>query len=183
MNGAIRAFARKGFKETSMDEIASESGVSKGAIYWYYRSKDELIMELMDTFFGSGMPELRAIVESSRPASLQLQDFLDLAVAETKKMMQFRPVLQELYVLALRDNSIKKITRKEFEAYHTILESIIKKGIEGGEFKNVEPHHVANSIISLMEGTALMWSLGIKDIDVNEQLINGTNFIISAIKA
>ena len=98
-------------------------------------------------------------------------------------MLRFRPVLQELYVLALRDKTVKKITKKEFEVYHTMLESIIRKGIQQDEFRNVEPHQVANSILSLIEGTVLIWSIGVRDIDVEQQVINGVNLLISAIKA
>ncbi len=183
MNAAIKAFARKGLKDTSMDDIVRESGMSKGAIYWYFKSKDELIVQLMNTFFNSGMPELRQITEAPGPASTQLQRFLELAIAETDKMMQFRPVIQELYVLALRDKTVKKLAKKEFENYHALLESIIIRGIEQGEFKPVEPHQMANSIISLLEGTILMWSIGVRDIDIAKQLVNGVNFLMAAIKA
>lgn len=182
MNAAVKAFARNGLKGTSVEDIVQESGLSKGAIYWYFKSKDELIMELMNTFFNSGTARLQSIVDSPGPASGQLRTFLDFTVAEMNKMVRFRPVIQELYVLALRDKTIKRITRNEFEAYHKMLESIIQKGIDRGEFKHVEPHQVANSIISLIEGTVLIWSIGIKDIDVEQQVVNGVNFLISAIE-
>ncbi len=180
LNAAIKAFARKGLSGTSMDDIVRESGLSKGAIYWYFKSKDEIIMELMTTFFSSGMPELKQLVNSSGSASAKLRDFLELAVAETNKMMQFRPVVQELYVLALRDKTVKKLAKKEFEGYHKMLESIITRGIDQGEFKKVEPHQVANSILSLMEGTILIWSLGIRNIEIGTQIRNGVNSLIAA---
>lgn len=182
MNAAVKAFARNGLKGTSMQDIVKESGLSKGAIYWYFKSKDELIMELMNTFFSTGMDEFKEILDSPAPASVQIGGFLDLVVSEMKKMMHIRPVIQELYVLALRDRTVKKITKKEFETYHTMLESIIRKGIRQGEFRNVEPHQMANSILSLIEGTIVIWSIGVRDIDVEQQVINGVNFLISSIK-
>jgi AcrR family transcriptional regulator len=53
---ALRCFARKGFAATSMADIIAESGLSAGAIYGHYKSKDELItlaiMEVLDLRFG-----------------------------------------------------------------------------------------------------------------------------------
>ncbi len=183
MNASIKAFARKGLKGTSMEDIVQESGLSKGAIYWYFSSKDDLIKELLNTFFSSGLDRLKTVVDSPGSATERLQGFLDLAVEEMDEMMKFRPVIQELYVLALRDKKIKKIVKEEFEVYHSMLESIINRGIQAGEFKSVEPHQVANSILSLMEGTVLIWSIGVKDMDVKKQVIDSVNFLIEAIRA
>ncbi len=47
MESALRCFAKKGFESTSVDEICAQSGVSKGSIYTYFSSKDELYIELM----------------------------------------------------------------------------------------------------------------------------------------
>ncbi len=181
IKAAIAAFSRAGFKRTSMNDIVNESGLSKGAIYWYFKSKDEIINALTDSFFNSGMPDLKRIAESEGSAATQMRDVLDIVIAEMQKMLKIRPVIQEIYVLALRNKSIKKLARKEFDTYHALLMSIIVRGISQGEFKKVDPSHVANAIISLMEGTLLIWSVGIEGIDINEQLRKGTELLISAI--
>ncbi|MES2170390.1 MAG: TetR/AcrR family transcriptional regulator [Actinomycetota bacterium] len=65
ITAAIRLFARQGFQATSMADIIAESGLSAGAIYGYYRSKDELVQsamtELLDLRFAAGTGEHGAI--------------------------------------------------------------------------------------------------------------------------
>ncbi|MBI3814338.1 MAG: helix-turn-helix transcriptional regulator, partial [Nitrospinae bacterium] len=43
LESAIRCISRQGYHQTTMDDIASEAGLSKGALYWYFKSKDEIL--------------------------------------------------------------------------------------------------------------------------------------------
>ena len=48
MDAALRVFSRKGYRDASVDEIASESGTSKGGIYFHFPSKDAIYLQLLD---------------------------------------------------------------------------------------------------------------------------------------
>lgn len=48
MDAALKIFSEKGYRGTSISEIASESGTSKGLIYNYFKSKDDLLAEIMN---------------------------------------------------------------------------------------------------------------------------------------
>lgn len=52
LDAAQRCFARQGFYETSMHDVFAESGLSAGAVYRYFKSKDELIREISARSFG-----------------------------------------------------------------------------------------------------------------------------------
>lgn len=43
IRAALACFMRKGYNNTTMNDIVAESGLSKGAIYWYFESKDDLL--------------------------------------------------------------------------------------------------------------------------------------------
>ena len=45
LDAAMTVFARSGFHEARMDDIVQESGLSKGTLYWYFKSKEEIIFE------------------------------------------------------------------------------------------------------------------------------------------
>ncbi|MCD6060839.1 MAG: transcriptional regulator [Moraxellaceae bacterium] len=45
---AARVFARKGFQKASLDEIAADAGMTKGAIYWHFRNKNDLLFAMLD---------------------------------------------------------------------------------------------------------------------------------------
>jgi len=181
VRAAIAAFARTGLKETSMDDIVREAGLSKGAIYWYYKSKDEIISELLNEFFDP--KEIKKIEEllANGSARERIDRFIEYMVEAMKKMQRFRPVIQELYVIAFRDQKIKKMMRRDFRSGVTLLQSIIEDGIKNKEFRRVDPYQVTLAIYQIVEGAALFWSLGI-EINFEKQLRGGVKFIIDGIK-
>ncbi len=182
MKAAITAFARTGLKGTSMNDIVHESGMSKGAIYWYYKSKDEIIAELLNEFFDPN--EIKRIEQllSSGTARERIDRFVDYIEEAMKKIQRFRPVIQELYAIAFRDQKIKKMVKRDFFSGVTLLQSIIKDGVKNKEFKRVDPYQVTLAIYQIIEGAALFWSLGI-EIDFEKQLRGGVKLILEGIKA
>jgi len=182
MQAAIKAFARSGLKETSMDDIVHESGVSKGAIYWYFKSKDELIKELLNVFFYTEMPETLRLLTATGTASSRINNLLEFSIEEVERMIRFRPVMHELYVLASRNKTIRKLAKRDLDAYCSILEAIVQQGIDQEEFHRADPHKVAVAIVGLVEGTILLWSLGITEIDLEKHLLWSVNLIIDALK-
>ncbi|HEY9164617.1 MAG TPA: TetR/AcrR family transcriptional regulator [Candidatus Kryptonia bacterium] len=181
IEAALKAFSRHGLKETSMDQIVQESGVSKGLLYWYFKSKDELIQAVFKSFF-EGAIGMTGIAESSASAIERLIRFRNVAVSEIARVFRFRPIIQELYVFAFRNKAIKKLAKKEFDIYLDLLKNILQDGINRGEFRNVDPADVSNTIIAIIEGTSLLFFMGAMDADVGEQIGNGISLIIEAIK-
>lgn len=51
LDAAVAVFARLGFHQARMDDIVQEAGLSKGALYWYFKSKDEIVMAILSSLF------------------------------------------------------------------------------------------------------------------------------------
>ncbi len=64
---ALRVFARRGYREAGVDEIAAEAGYSKGALYWHFSSKEELLQALLEERIDAPMREMVALLESAPP--------------------------------------------------------------------------------------------------------------------
>jgi AcrR family transcriptional regulator len=78
MRGAMRCFARKGFSGTSMSEIIAESGVSTGTVYWYFKSKNDLIRESVAAVLHDRTAEFDRLLKADTliPPSEMLKGFL-----------------------------------------------------------------------------------------------------------
>ncbi|MEU7811322.1 TetR/AcrR family transcriptional regulator [Pseudonocardia sp. NPDC049154] len=85
---AARIFARKGYRSTTLQDIADEFGVLKGSLYHYIRSKDELLFEVVRSVYGAGLANLRA-----------------LAAADLDPVERLRAVIRG-HVLYLTDNLV-----------------------------------------------------------------------------
>lgn len=181
LKGAITAFARKGMKSTSMNDIVRESGLSKGAIYWYYKSKDEIISELINSFFDSNA--IKALDQSLSTGSAveRINKLIEYDAELVGKLKPLRPVILEIYMVAFRDPKIKKITSRTFQDSTALIEKIIAYGVRSEEFRRVDPREIAIAIIEIMEG-AMIWFINTKDFDYIEHVRYGINLIIDSIK-
>src|SRR6202048_277234 len=67
MSAALRVFARRGYRQAGVDEIAADAGYSKGALYWHFSGKDELLLALLEERIDAPMREMVALLESAPP--------------------------------------------------------------------------------------------------------------------
>jgi AcrR family transcriptional regulator len=73
MDAALACFARKGYHNTTMDDIVAESGLSKGTLYWYFKSKDDLFLSLVKSFFLDMRQDFENILEQPTTPSGKLR--------------------------------------------------------------------------------------------------------------
>src|ERR687892_1926949 len=64
---ALRVFARRGYREAGVDEIAGEAGYSKGALYWHFSGKEELLAALLEERIDAPMRDRVALLSSAPP--------------------------------------------------------------------------------------------------------------------
>jgi AcrR family transcriptional regulator len=157
LEAAEKVFAARGIEKARMDDIVQESGLSKGALYWYFKSKDALITALLDRVFISEMREAEALTDADLPASEKLRRFVGYAVREYKRFDKLMPLAYEFVALAARSKAVRQSVTGYFHRYTAMLSTIIQQGIRQGEFKPCDPEMVATMLISTYEGLALIW--------------------------
>jgi len=87
---ALACFNRKGYYQTTMDEIVVESGLSKGALYWYFDSKKTLFISLLSDFMSPMGQEWEAIVDDpAMTATQKLKQMLAYFRAQFDEMVEF----------------------------------------------------------------------------------------------
>src|SRR3954462_6954421 len=67
LTAALRVFARRGYREAGVDEIAAEAGYSKGGLYWHFSGKEELLMALLEERIDAPLRERVALLASAPP--------------------------------------------------------------------------------------------------------------------
>lgn len=180
LDAALKVFSRLGFCEARMDDIVDESGLSKGALYWYFKSKDEIIISIMDQLFSREMDDLRRMVESEGSARGRLLTVGRSVVAEFTKMASLMPVAYEFYAQAPRRPEVRESLNRYYQEYLMLLARMIEQGVRDTEFREVNESEVAIALAALVEGLALLWVLDPKTVDLEavsetafDLLING----------
>lgn len=160
LSAATTVFARSGFHEARMEDIAEEVGLSKGALYLYYKSKDAIIAALLKFFFDQEMNQLRSMLQKRQQKSVRQQLLvMNHMLAEGMKWMSnLMPVAFEFYAIMARHKEVRLFLKGYFKEYRELLASLIQRGIDQGEFQpTVDAENLAIAITALYEGLALLW--------------------------
>jgi AcrR family transcriptional regulator len=107
LSAALRVFAQRGYREGGVDEIAAEAGYSKGALYWHFSGKEDLLLALLEERIDTPMRERFALLASAPPE----QDMsVEATRAFAKQLDREREALlleREYWSLAIRDPEIR----------------------------------------------------------------------------
>jgi AcrR family transcriptional regulator len=183
IESALNVFARQGFANARMDDVAAESGLSKGLLYWYFKSKDEIVVAMADLLFGGELRKMQNLPCEGLSASQCVVNFLETFIADMSLMLKVAPVMYEFYSLAFRNQAVRLVMKKFLRMFVDILEPIVQKGIESGEFSPGNPRQLAVAIGATLEGTLLLWAYDPEGMQIEEQLRAGIALILKGLKS
>ncbi len=159
---ALACFNRKGYHRTTMDDIVAESGLSKGSLYWYFKSKKELFISLFQEVMGQiGQAWDGIAANQEASATEKLRASLALFRAELKGMIPFFGVMMEAWALTRYDEDVESITQELYGPYLDIMTHIIEDGVASGEFRVDSTRAMALVIMTLFDGITLALGTGL----------------------
>ena len=166
LNAAERIFTKKGFSDARMDDIAEGTGLSKGTLYLYFKSKEDLIIAILDRIFLSAFRQLDTRASPETTATEAVWHFTEEVIRDYLKMLHMMPIAYEFLALAFRNSIVQKAMKQYFNVYMDALVPIIQRGIDAGEFRQVDAQEVAIAAGAIFEGTVLLWVYDNSRVDV-----------------
>lgn len=185
LEAAIAVFARLGFQQTRMDDIAGQAGLSKGALYLYYKSKDAIIGALLKYFFNQELKHLQDFVTIERPEPVAEQLLLltrQLSGA-MKWMERLMPIAFEFYALAGRDKEVRQFLNEYFITYRGDLARLAERGVARGEFRAIDANALAVTLTALFEGMALLYFIDPQGLQWDAQIEASVQTLLAGICA
>lgn len=156
LEAALDVFFDKGFAAARLEDIAARAGVSKGTIYLYFESKDDVFEALVRSIPMPNVEQLRALAaDKTIPADKMLRRVLTFmgGILRDERMIKFpRLIIGEGGRFPKLAESYK---REVISRGVAIIGAIIERGIEEGRFHNVDPQHAAFGAISPLLFTAI----------------------------
>jgi AcrR family transcriptional regulator len=184
MEAALAVFARLGFHESRMDDIASQAGLSKAALYLYYKSKDAIIAALMKHFFAQELKRVQEFVEANREETVSEQLLLiTRQLAEALQwMMRVMPIAFEFYAIAGRNKEVRQFLQAYFQEYRTLMACLIQRGVERGEFREVSADATAIMLTALFEGLALLFFVDPEAVQWADEIEASVRLLLSGLQ-
>jgi AcrR family transcriptional regulator len=107
LSAALRVFARFGYRQAGVDEIAAEAGYSKGALYWHFSSKQEVLEALLEERIDAPMRDLVSLLESAPPAHDMSTEGARGFARLVAKQREAALLEREYSILAMRDPDLR----------------------------------------------------------------------------
>jgi AcrR family transcriptional regulator len=153
---AEKLFAEKGFRDTTVDDIAHAAGVSKGALYVYFKSKEEIFLGLLDDAMEKMLEKLQLAENVSAEDKLRrLVDFVQ-RIKITDEMKQKAKFQLETWLYLTREERFQFVLKKRWAQFKWLFQHIVEEGQEKGEFsRQVDAGDVATWFWALHDGLCL----------------------------
>ncbi|WP_165984377.1 TetR/AcrR family transcriptional regulator [Streptomyces sp. YIM 98790] len=134
---ATRLFAERGYERTSVQEIVDAAGVTKGALYHYFGSKDDLLHEIYGRLLRLQKQRLDAVADSDAPVAERLRAAAaDVVVSSIENIDDATIFFRSMHQLG--PEQLKKV-RAERRRYHERFRALIEEGQEAGIFSRATP--------------------------------------------
>ena len=153
MDAAVRKFAIAGYDAASVDDICAEAGVSKGAFYHHFPTKQSIFLALMQGWLATidlGLEAVRA--ETAPETFIKMTNLLPGVFAAAEDRL---PMFLEFWLQASRDETVWKAVIAPYHHYQEHFARLINDGIVEGSLKPTNSQVAAQVIVSLAVGLVL----------------------------
>ena len=159
IEAAVRVFARKGYYNSRVSDIAREAGIAAGTIYLYFRTKDDILV----TLFREKMAEWVAYVRAELGEVPDTVGKIRAIVRLHFSVLERDPALAEVVQVELRQGHkfFRGASAHEISSYFALIASVIEEGMADGRFRSDLPIKVATkALFGAMDQMATSWVLG-----------------------
>ncbi|WP_274309779.1 MFS transporter [Solibacillus daqui] len=172
LRAAETVFCQKGFEPTTMKDVVELSGMSRGGVYQYFSSTEEMLKSILAERDEQFEKKIHDFIESNQPVWETVESILDAYNKET--FHKISAVTYEYFVTGWRSEGMERIPYllTRFNRARENLIKLLEKGVETGEFDPIQPlHTIATFIINVTDGILLQTLLaGNKEADTEGQI-------------
>lgn len=159
IDAAVRVFARNGFYNSRVSDIAREAGIASGTIYLYFKTKDEILVTLFREKMAAFVSALRSEIAREKEPEAKIRRLVRLHF----EVLEASPDMAEVVQVELRQGQkfFRGASAHEVSAYFELIGSILHEGVAGGVFRRDLPVKIATKMLfGAMDQITTSWVLG-----------------------
>src|SRR5437762_4446696 len=157
LTAALRVFARHGYRDAGVDEIAAEAGYSKGALYWHFSGKEDLLLALIDERIDAPMRDRVALLASAPPDRDMSAEAARTFAQQLKEEREALLLEREYWSLAIRDPELRaRYIERQTELRDALAAALEARARHLGTPNLTTPaEDVARIVMSIIGGLAV----------------------------
>lgn len=153
---AFDLFAQRGFRSVNLDEITSRAGVTKGSLYWHYKSKKELILAACDLYYRNWFARTSEEIENAGDDVVAaLRGVLRFSVNSCLFDRKNRVFTTEVFALSLQDQDVRESWAGFYQGVRTRFIQLVETVDDAGKLSVKSPAHAVDMMLSAIEGIKL----------------------------
>lgn len=183
IHAAARVFGEKGFSGTMMADIADQAGMGKGTLYEYFDSKENLFFAVFEWFAEETEAAAKVSISALRGSASERLAVLSESVMQSwLEMKDLFALVMEFWAASASSQMKKRFKgyfRQAYEDFRTLVASLIREGIQHGEFQeDVVPESVAAALVGTWDALLLQAWFD----DTFDPLTSARNFVAVLIR-
>ena len=185
LDSAIKVFARTGYSDARMQDVAKEADVSHGTVYVYFKNKDTLFVSIFQEILGELIQYIGSEIQKEKNAEDKLRRMISMQL----DIIEENPDLTKLILIEFprSGNFLSDSNTDVLSRYIDLISDVIKQGIDGGIFSiGIRTDIIATMIYAGIQGIATRWildgmsySLKVMHKEITDILLNGLKSVTS----
>ena len=157
VSAAMQLMLRQGYSATGIDSICDRAGVSKGAFYHSFRSKEELAVAALESFFRRGLEELQSIdVRDVAPAE-RLPLFVERLADRAELLWQNGCLIGGLTTeMALANDELQRHVARQFDELAEVVAELAAPFVKAVPIPGLNATSVAADLLAFLEGAVVL---------------------------
>jgi AcrR family transcriptional regulator len=165
LEAAQRLFSTNGYDATGVAEICQSAGISKGAFYHHFPSKQAVFLKLLENWLEILDGGLKVISQGTQDVPhilLKMSEILTVVFQTADGQL---PMFLEYWLQASRDEAIWKATIAPYRHYQEFFTALVQRGIDEGSFREIDARIAAQTLVALAVGLLLQGLLNPRGTD------------------
>ncbi|MDX1693781.1 MAG: TetR/AcrR family transcriptional regulator [Ketobacteraceae bacterium] len=153
IEAAVSVLKEKGVAASSMNDFIKASGLSKGGVYHHFGSKEELLIGVLNYFFERNVSDISIPDVENLTAYEQMTQLLTERQELLERVGELAQLMMDFLAHATTIPSIKQQCHFQYSHFQDHIASIIRLGIDNGEFReDTNPKAIASGIMGVFDG-------------------------------
>jgi AcrR family transcriptional regulator len=179
---ATKQFSQQGYERTTIEQICSEAGLSKGAFFHHFPSKQVAFMAILEAWLSGLDAQINGMVSEARDVPQGLVEMTTLtrdifSVANGQLAM-----FLEFWTQSCRDPEVWKTTVAPYRRFTELFAGFLKKGMEEGSIRQVDAEAGARMIVALAVGLLLQGLMDPQAAQWDSVAVKSMQYIMDGLK-
>jgi len=155
LQSAVDCFSSHGYDVSSVAEICTAAGVSKGAFYHHFPTKQTVFLALMQSWLGGVDEQLRAVMDMAEDVPTGFSQMSLLFGEVFTAAGGHLPMFLEFWTQSMRDPAVWEVVIAPYRNYQDLFAEFIQRGVNEGSLRPMDPQMAARWLLAMAMGLLL----------------------------